>query len=593
MRMPWRATAAQAEVPVVDQEQRDEKADASFDKEANASQPRALDNDSEEFTPNAQDGVKKIEATTTVWSKRDLIIAYILIWLIMFVDSMQQGATGSLTAYVTSDFYQHSLTGYTSTMSSIIGGVLKLPLAKVLDIFGRPQGFMLMVAFMVLGLIMMAACNDVQVYAAAQIFYWVGYNGLSYTLGIFVADTSSLKNRGFMYAYISSPYIATVWIAGPLATAFLNGPGWRWCFGAFAIITVAITLPLYFLFQLNYKKAVKRGIIVPTKSNRTFMESVKYYAIEFDVGGLFLVMGGLVFFLLPFNLYSYQEGQWKSPLVISFFIIGGLMLIAFALFEKYYAAKTFIPYSLLLDRTVIGACILSAVLFVSWYIWHSYFFSFLQVVNGVSVTEATYILNIYSIGSCFFSFIVGIAIRWTGRFKWIALYFGVPVTILGVGLLIHFRQPDVNIGYIVMTQIFIAFAGGACVITEQIAVMAATDHQYVAVVLALEGMFSSIGGGIGSSIATAVWTGVFPKRLAEYLPPESQGALQDIYAQLTVQMSYAKGTPTRIAIERAYSDAQKYMNIGGTAILILAIPAVMMWRDIKVKDFKQVKGRVI
>jgi len=59
-------------------------------------------------------------------------------------------------------------------MSGVIGGVLKLPLAKILDIFGRPQGFALMAGFLVVGLILMAACNNVQTYAAAQIFYWIG-----------------------------------------------------------------------------------------------------------------------------------------------------------------------------------------------------------------------------------------------------------------------------------------------------------------------------------------------------------------------------------------------------------------------------------
>ena len=60
-------------------------------------------------------------------------------------------------------------------MSSIIGGVLKLPLAKVLDIWGRPQGFLITVVFMEIGLIMMAVCENVETYAAAQVFYWVGY----------------------------------------------------------------------------------------------------------------------------------------------------------------------------------------------------------------------------------------------------------------------------------------------------------------------------------------------------------------------------------------------------------------------------------
>lgn len=96
-------------------------------------------------------------------------------WLVTFVDAMQQGTSTSLVAYVTSSFLEHSLTAYTGIMSNIIGGVLKLPLAKVLDIFGRPQGFLVMTFLYILGLILMAACDGVQTYAAAQIFYWVGY----------------------------------------------------------------------------------------------------------------------------------------------------------------------------------------------------------------------------------------------------------------------------------------------------------------------------------------------------------------------------------------------------------------------------------
>ncbi len=60
-------------------------------------------------------------------------------------------------------------------MSSIIGGLVQLPLAKVLDIWGRPQGYALMSLFLTLGLMMMAVCRNVETYAAAQVFYWVGY----------------------------------------------------------------------------------------------------------------------------------------------------------------------------------------------------------------------------------------------------------------------------------------------------------------------------------------------------------------------------------------------------------------------------------
>lgn len=314
---------------------------------------------------------------------------------------MQQGMSTTLTPYVTSAFYEHSLTAATSIFSSLIGGLFKLPLAKILDIWGRPHGFIVMMVCLTIGLAMMAGCNNVETYAAGQVFYWVGYNGITYSISIFIADTSALKNRALMFAFASSPYIITVWIGGPLADAFLNGPGFRWGFGAFAIITPFICTPLLALFYVNYRKAHEMGLIPDRKSNRTWLQSLKHYFIEFDVIGLLLITAGLALFLLPFNLYTRQADGWKSPMIIAFFIVGGLLLIGFALFEKFLAPKTFIPYELLMDRTVLGACILAAALFVSFYIWDSYFSSFLQVVNGLDITKSSYIVNIYSIGSCF------------------------------------------------------------------------------------------------------------------------------------------------------------------------------------------------
>lgn len=59
-------------------------------------------------------------------------------------------------------------------MSSLIGGISKLTLAKVLDVWGRPQGYAASILAWTLGLVMMAACQNVETYAAAQVFYWVG-----------------------------------------------------------------------------------------------------------------------------------------------------------------------------------------------------------------------------------------------------------------------------------------------------------------------------------------------------------------------------------------------------------------------------------
>jgi hypothetical protein len=87
---------------------------------------------------------------------------------------MQQSNSGALKPYVTSAFQSHSLTPTVDIFSSIIGGVFKLTLAKVLGVFGRPQGYLLFIIFLTMGLVMMAGCNGIKTYAAAQVFYWVG-----------------------------------------------------------------------------------------------------------------------------------------------------------------------------------------------------------------------------------------------------------------------------------------------------------------------------------------------------------------------------------------------------------------------------------
>ena len=550
--------------------------------------------DSEEpVHADTQTGVQNIEAVTSVWTTTSLVVAYVMIWIIYLVILMQQGALAALTPFVTSAFQEHSLTPTVSVLSSIIGGVFKLSLAKILDIFGRPQGYLLSVIFATLGLIMMAACNSVELYAAAQVFYTVGQNALLYSISIFVADTSSLRNRGLMLAFASSPNLITTWLSGPISEAYLGGPGWHWAFGTFSIVVPVITLPLFGLFTYNFNKAKKQGLVPKRENQRTAWQSFIYYCREFDAIGLFLLSAGLALFLLPFNIYSMQEQGWRAPLIICLLVFGLVLIIVFILWERFFAPVTFIPYSLLLDRTVFGACVLSATLFISYYCWASLFSSFLMVVNNLSITDASYVSNIYSVGNTLWALVVGWLIRRTGRYKPVCLWIAIPLHIFGIGLMINFRQPGSNIGYIVMCQIFVSFAGGTIIICDQIAAMAAASHQHIAVVLAVEAMFSEIGGAVGLTVAAAIWQDVFPTKLAEYLPVEALPNLATIYGDLNTQLMYPVGSATRIAIQHAYGDAQKMMLIAGTAIWAVGFVATLVWRDINVKGIKQVKGNVI
>lgn len=556
--------------------------------------PETSENElSDSSTDQTQLGVQEIEAIATVWTKRGLIAAYIIIWWIYFFESMMTGVTTNLSPYVTSDYAEHSLTPTVSILASVIGGCCNLTMAKILDVFGRPQGFLFCIVLATIGLIMMAACRSVEMYAAAQVFYTVGNNMLQYTLGIFIADTTSLKSRGLMVAYYSSANFITVWLASPLSQGFLDGPGWKWCYGTFAFIIPFICFPLLGLFIYYQLQARKKGIAPKAAKHGNFWKTLTFYCYQFDIIGLLLLTSGLALFLLPFNLYSLQADGWRSNMIICFLVFGVALMVSFALWEKFFARVKFVPFNLLVDRTVLGAYILGATLFCSYYSWNAYFTSYLQVVNDLSVKTAGYVVGVYTIISTVAAIIVGAYIRKSGHFKAVTAYVGVPLSIFGVGLMIHFREPDQNVGYIVMCLIFLSFGAGIIVITDEIAAISTCAHQNIAAIIAVDSMFSGIGGAIGLSISAAIWTDQLPKKLLEYLPADQVENLEYIYADLTTQLSYPVGSEGRLAIQHAYGDVQKLLLITGTAFWVIGVVAVAFWRNVDVSTFKQVKGYVI
>lgn len=444
-----------------------------------------------------------------------------------------------------------------------------------------------MVASFTLGLIMMAGCNNVQTYCAAQVFFWVGYLGIDFSLTILIADTTALRSRALMIGFTSSPWLVTTWCTGPAAARILKTIGFRWGFGVFAIVMPVASAPLLILMWRLQAEANRRGLVPAKPSHGTLGQTLIYYAKEFDVAGLLILTTGLSLFFLSFSIYSYQSAGFASPLIICFIVFGVALVVTFVLYEKFVAPTKFIPFELLEDRTVFFTFIMAACLYTGWYIWDSYFYSLNIVLFNQSITAATYIGNIYTLGSCFTALVVGAMLRYYGKIKYYALFFGAPMTMLGVACMIAFRQPNVNIGYIVMCQLFVAVGGGTLVIAEQMTVMAISSQQNVPAVLAIEGMVISIASSVGSAIAAAMWTGIFPKKLMENLPASAQKDFTEIYGSLVVQSSYAVGTPERDAINLSYAQTQRVMLVTATCFYVVMIGATAFWRNIDVKNMKQ------
>ncbi|KAF3388423.1 Siderophore iron transporter mirB [Penicillium rolfsii] len=572
--------------------------DGSYATDSKVKNESRLDKDVPQTTivhsDGEETGVKKAEVVLLVWSKTAIWAIYAWIWVCFFMLAFHSsiGSNAIFNAYA--NFKTAPEISTSAILATVVGGVIKLPVAKILNIWGRAEALIIFTVVFIVGIITLASCEGPDGFAAGYTLYWVGYGAIYLILDVFIADTSGLRNRAFAFAFSSTPFICTAF-TGPLAAqSFLNTTTWRWAYGAFAIIFPCILMPLAVIFKFYERKAVRMGVYQLKASGRTWIQSLAHHIHEFDVIGALLLMAAFILLLLPFSLTVYGRAQYSSATFIAMLVIGFCLLFVFAAWEKFFARRQFIKYSLLKQRTILGACLLSFVLNLGYAAWDLYFVNFTMVVYDLTVSQAGYMNQIYNVGSCFWAPLFGLYIRQTKHFKNACLFFGLPLMLLGSGLMIHFRGSGSGIGYLVMCQIFVALAGGTLVIGQDMAVMSAADHTGVPMMLSILGLFASLGGAAGNAVASAIYTNVFPKTLIANLPVGSKADWSNIYiGGYLSQMEYPMGSAIRTAINIAWGDAQMYTCIVTTAAVALGLPCIAIWKNISVDKKQQPPGIVL
>lgn len=94
-------------------------------------------------------------------------------WLLYFSNAFEASLSYNLDPFVSSAFQDHSLLPVISVVSSVMAGATYLPVAKILNLWDRTVGFVLMMTIATLGMVLMAACNSFELYAAANVSLWL------------------------------------------------------------------------------------------------------------------------------------------------------------------------------------------------------------------------------------------------------------------------------------------------------------------------------------------------------------------------------------------------------------------------------------
>ncbi|KAI7230265.1 MFS general substrate transporter [Hortaea werneckii] len=549
-----------------------------------------------ESRASTQPGVKRVEAIATTWTKASLYVAYLGIALLACSTSLESQTTTNLTIYATSAFSAHSLVSTVLVVQGVVLSVVKPPMSKIADVFGRFEAFSLSVFIYVIGYVQQAAANNVKTYAAAQIFYSAGQTGLQILVQIFIADTSDLLNRALIVTLPDIPFLVNVWIGPPLADTILNRLSWRWGYGIWAIVLPVAFCPLALVLYLNQVKAERKGLLPPSLfQGQSKWKTIKSVWFELDAFGLLLICFGFSLILIPLTIG--KKTSWSDPSLIAMLVVGAVCVIGFPFWErsKTLAPKAFFPKGLAKNKTVVAGLAFAFFYFMAFYLSvYPYFQSYLLVVKGLDVAQAGHIIQIFTFAATVTSILVSLLIKYTGRYRQFVTI-GACVYVAGLVLMVFFRTQESSIGAIIGAQILIGIGGGICHGPAQLGVQASASHQEVAAATAAFLTLLEIGGAFGSAISGAIWSGNVLDKLKLYLPEETKARAEDIYGNIGLAANgWPMGDPTREAINRAYQETMTMILMVAVCVAIPCIFLSLLMKDYKLDEIDQhVKGVVI
>lgn len=225
-----------------------------------------------------------------------------------------------------------------------------------------------------------------------------------------------------------------------------------------------------------------------------------------------------------------------------------------------------------------------------------YFNSYLQIVQGQSITTAGYITRVFTFSSTIASVAVSLIIKYTAHYKYYVTC-GSAIYLLGMGLMLAYRTQDASVGSLVGTQIVIGIGGGLLNVPVQLGVQASASHQQVAAATTVWLTLLEVGGAVGSAISGAIWSTYIPSKLQQYLPEANAADWSLIYGDLTISSNYTTypiGSPARIAINQAYQETMRYLLIGALCCAAPILPLTFFLKNYKLDEMDQkVVGNVI
>ncbi|KAF2874973.1 major facilitator superfamily domain-containing protein [Massariosphaeria phaeospora] len=441
---------------------------------------------------------------------------------------------------------------WSGTSFLLTSTVFQPVLGSFSHIFGRKPLIYVSLVFFTAGSIAAALANNFTVILVGRSIQGVGGGGIIALTEIVVTDMVPLRERAKWFSFLSSMW-AVGTVTGPLlGGGFTQDVSWRWVFWInlpfIGIGGIMITLFL----KLNYQ----------TSSLLSKLQRIDWI-------GMVLFLGSTTGFLIPITWGGVQY-PWDSWRTLVPLIVSAAGIVAFIIYEEYFAAEPLIRNSVFKNRTAavtyIGTVIHGLMLWSTLYYLPLYY----EAVKGLSPIMAGVALFPRTFTTAPAAIVTGIAISITGRYRW-SVWMGWALSTFGMGLIILLKPETKTVDWIFLNLVGGIGAGmlfPAMGITTQ-AAASVKDQAYAAT------MFSFLRAGgqtIGVAIGGVIFQNQMRKAMLTYpLLADKAGEYSKDAAGLVQIMQAMPDGEMKLQLRICYTDALRYIWIVMTVFSAVAL----------------------
>ncbi|KAJ3332728.1 hypothetical protein HDU76_013275 [Blyttiomyces sp. JEL0837] len=392
---------------------------------------------------------------------------------------------------------------------------------QLADIFGRKPIFLLSILIFEIGSAWCGAANSMNMLITGRAIAGMGGGGIFSLVIIIIADLVAPRERG-KYQGIVGAVFGLASVAGPLiGGAFVDKLSWRWVFYINLPLGVITILTVTFLLRIKTKETT----------------NVWSALSKIDWIGTFLLVAAVVCLLIPIQGGG-STYQWNSPVVISLFIVGGILLAAFIYVENFIASRPVIPFSMFKNVHLLG--VFATAFFIGCAFFALVFYAplWFEVVLGSSATDAGVHTIPLILGLVVMSILTGGTASATGLY-WFFLPIGAVVTAVGAGLVSTLNESSGSwqqIIYFLIAGMGVGFGIQTVLIGAQAAV--SNDEEMIATVTTNTNFWQTIGAVVGLAICSSLFNNKLPSNIAQ--------SLQDYNITLNL--------PPNVPIDVIYND---------------------------------------